>query len=444
MRVPLFALVTAAVLAGAGAASAQTPPESRPERPYLGVYGGGTQESAQVLSVSGSVGTGYDTNARLGANDAGFGVFDQSVGSEGSYYNQFSGGLSYSANLPKLSFGASLSSSARQYPRLDTPITASHGASAGTSVSLGSRTSLTGGVSATYHSMRNFTPFPDLAPLEPGRIDAPSLDFGFGRARYYTYATNAGATHQLSRRSSLTLGYSRQDSSFSSDLENLSSQSGTFRYSRSLTRYLGLRIGYGYTDARYGIAGRRYQTHNIDSGVDYSRDLSLTRRTSFSFSTGATALQQEQDTRFDAIGSATLTREVGRTWKASLAYRRNVGYAESVLEPIFSDGINVGYGGLITRRLSFQSGAGASRGTVGLNRNANNGFDAIIAFAGVSRALTRHLALNVNYSFYRYSFEPGAAVVTGLTPGLNRHSVNVTVSAWAPVFQHGRKKNASR
>ena len=66
------------------------------------------------------------------------------------------------------------------------------------------------------------------------------------------------------------------------------------------------------------------------------------------------------------------------------------------------------------------------------------------AFAGVSQALTRHLALNANYSLYRYNFEPGAALVTGLVPRMNRHSVNVTLSAWAPVFQHGRKTNASR
>jgi hypothetical protein len=226
--------------------------------------------------------------------------------------------------------------------------------------------------------------------------------------------------------------------------DSMSDSTGSFRFTRGLSRNLRLRLGYGYTDAHYGIAQRQYHTHNLDTGVDYGRSLSLSRRTKLTFSTGATAIQQSQETRFDVIGAATLNREIGRTWNASLAYSRSVGYAAYILEPIFSDSISAAYGGLINRRLSFHSGAGTSRGGVGFRGGSANGFNATNAYAGLSQAVNRHFAVNVNYSFYRYNFEPGAALVTGLVPRMNRNSINVTLSAWTPIFQHGRKTNASR
>jgi hypothetical protein len=443
MRTSLFLVALNATLLGAAHASAQTT-DTRPERPYRGVYAGGTSESAQVLSVSGSAGVGYDTNPQQSAAEAGFGTIGAPTTSDGSFYNQFSGSLSYSAGLDRVTFGASGSASGRLYPELDTPVTTSYAASTGASATLGSRTSVRAGLSGTFHSMRNFTPFPDLGLEGIGQLDAPSLDFGYGRARYSTYSADASVNHQLSQRSSLSLGYGRQNTAFSGDFEDLISQTGSIRYSRGLTRYLSLRLGYGYSEARYGAADRQYQTHNLDTGVDYSRSLSITRRTTFAFSTGATALKQQGDTRFDAIGSATLSREIGRSWQASLAYQRSAGYVQSLLEPTFADSVSGAFNGLITRRLSFHSGVGASRGSVGFVRSSTNGFDAVNAFTGVGQALTRHLALNVNYSFYRYNFESGAAIASALIPHLNRHSVSVSLSAWAPLFQHGRKKNASR
>ena len=452
------ALVLIGMLIGAAPAFAQAGAQWRPERPNPGIYASGTEQAAQVLTVNGSVGSGYDTSAQIASTVPGAVYLGNPLASEGSRYNQFGGDLSYSATLDKWSLGGSLSSSARQYPTLDVPMTMGSAASGGASVTLGKNTTIHGNVGTTFSRMRNFSPFASVGEPALGQIDAPNLDFGYGNTTYHTLTFDGGFTQQLSARSSLQATYSRLTNSFQSDFQNIKQQTGAFRYTHSLNRYLNLRLGYGYTDARYGITGRQYKTHNLDVGVDYSRALSLTRRTKLSFSTGATAVQsgtpavqtgttgeqQGSQTRFDVIGSATLTREIGRTWNASLVYQRSVGYAQFILEPIFSDSISASYGGLINRRLSFHSGAGTSRGGVGFSSAAGNGFDAINAFAGLSQALTRHLALDVNYSLYHYNFEPYAALVSGLVPRMNRHSVNVTLSAWAPLVQHGRKKNASR
>src|SRR3954469_19920450 len=106
-----------AVLLSALTASAQSLiPESRPERPYRGVYADGTDQSAHVLSVNGSAGTGYDTSATTAAAEAGVpGLgFGTPSSPRGSMYNQFSGGLSYSARFAKFGAGASVSSTLRQ------------------------------------------------------------------------------------------------------------------------------------------------------------------------------------------------------------------------------------------------------------------------------------------------------------------------------------------
>ncbi len=445
VRRPVSLLAGSVALFGALTASAQTPmPESRPERPYRGVYASGTEESAQVLTVNGSAGPGYDTSPARAAAESNLPGIAVPYSTQGSLYNQFSGGLSYSAQLDRFSLGASLSSTARLYPQLDSTTTTSHALSSGFGVNLGKNTRITGAGAATYSSMRGFTPFVDLGDPALGQVAAPSLDYGTGRTAYYTYDVNTGLTQQLSKRSSLTLNYDRRASQFGNGLEDLTYQTGSFRFTRSLSRYLGLRLGYGITDARYRLNAASYRSDNLDIGVDYNRALSRSRRTRISFSTGASSVRQDDSRRYDVIGSARLTREIGRTWNAELVYQRNVGFLDAVREPALYDGINFGITGLITRRLSFASSAGATRGAIGVTSRPSNGFDAWTGSAGLHTALTRHLALGVNYTFYRYNFEQGAALVTGLLPETNRHSVNVTLSAWAPVFQHGKRRNASR
>jgi hypothetical protein len=444
-RTLISLLAGGAVLCSALTVSAQTP-QSRPERPYRGIFASGTEDAQQVLAITGAVGVGFDSNAHLGAAESGLltPTADPRV-AEGSMFSNYSGGLSYTATLEKLSAGASLSSSARQYPGSDLSTTTSHGASSGLSVAVGKNTRLNGAVNATYQSSRGFTPFATLDEPFLGQVEAPSPDYGTGRDNHYAYGVTTGFTQQLSRRTALTANYDRHISQFDSGTDDLTRQSGAFRLTRGITRNLGLRLGYGYTTARYGFGDRTFENHNLDSGIDYSRDLSLTRRTKLAFSSGATALREgNQEIRYDVIGAARLSREIARTWSADLSYRRNVGFLESVLEPTFYDAITVGVHGLISRRVSFQSGAGVTLGAVGASKVTGNGFDAVTGSAGINAALTRHLALGVNYTFYRYSFEPGAAVVTGLASHMNRHSVGINLNAWAPLFQHGKRPNASR
>ena len=70
----LFGVAIAIVLTGDSAFAQQ----SRPERPYRGLFGGGggavSSDVEQSLTATASVGGGFDTSVLADARDAGFGA----------------------------------------------------------------------------------------------------------------------------------------------------------------------------------------------------------------------------------------------------------------------------------------------------------------------------------------------------------------------------------
>lgn len=465
-------LTPAAVVCGALSASAQ-PQSARPERPYRGVYASGTDQARHLITVEGAAGSGYDTNVLLGEGQTGLVGLTTPGASTGGLYNLFGGQLTYTSALKRLDIGASLTSSLRQYPQLDLDVSTSSAASGGMTLGLGknNRTRLSANAGLTYQTMRGFVPVSsgftswfesasasatEFESASVPQVSAPSQDFGGARASYYTLTTSAGVTQELSARSTLTAAYDRHASQFSGGYNDLTEQTGSVRFLRKLTRDVGVRLGYGYTDATYAL-GRSYQHHNIDSGIDYSRYLSRTRRTRVSFSTGAGVTQQDGATalgvttgedykQVDVTGSASLSREIGRTWIADVTYRRNSGFVEAVRAPLFYDAVGATLKGEINRRLRFESGVSGSIGHVGLRTSGidENGYDTWTGYSSLTVGLRRNLALVANYTYYRYTFEQTAALLTGLASDVNRHSVNVTVRVWAPVLKSGRRTDATR
>jgi hypothetical protein len=79
-------------------------------------------------------------------------------------------------------------------------------------------------------------------------------------------------------------------------------------------------------------SGRPRVLHNVQAGINYGRPLSISRRTSFSFSTGSAIAVRDDLSNPDAApattarltGNASLTHELGRTWTARATYRRGL------------------------------------------------------------------------------------------------------------------------
>jgi hypothetical protein len=421
-------------------------------RPYRGLFASGTSDATHVLSVSGSAGAGYDTNVLSEDAGPGFAVVPAPPGPTSSVYSLASGALQYSLNAEGIGIGASLSSSVRRYSQLSNLVATGVAGSVGASFALTERTTFAASQAIYSQPALMALPFVPVGDVALGQATGVDQDFLAVRSTHRSYVTSGAITQQLSRRATISAGYSRHVSAFEIGGHGFESQSGSVRFSRGLTRDLGLRLGYGYTEARYGEGQRAYRGHTIDSGVDYSRTLSLTRRTRLAFSTGAAALNEEQGTRYNVAGNATLTREIGRTWNAALAYSRNLGFAESLRRPYFYDGVNGTLIGLLSRRLSFYAGAGATLGDfavvpvddVGAAGDGRDGFNSRYASSGLNVAISRHLAIGVNYTFYDYALPPAALILEGSPSQKRRHSVRASLNAWAPIFQRGRRANASR
>jgi hypothetical protein len=425
----------------AGTAFAQQP---RPERPDRGLFGSGAGEAQQELTASGSVGAGYDSRVLADALDAGISA---PTLADSAGYALLSGGLSYSLNKRRVGFNASGTSSNRLYPTLSKSLVSSYGAGVGASWSTSPRTRFSVNQTVAHQPFSLFSLFPDLQQSPLGQAFVADLDFNSLQAGYFTYVTDAAFSKQLSQRSAIRADYSYQWSDFSSQYADLRTQGGGFRFTRALTNGFGLRIGYGYKEGLYGTTNRQtIGRHQIDTGVDYNKTLSFSRRSRLSFSTGGSAVTENSRTYFNAIGTANFNHEMGRTWNFSTAYNRDIGFVETFAAPFVYDSVNVGLTGLFSREWVFRSGAGLVGGDIGLGSSAprNNGFGTVYASAGVSRALSRNLNIGVDYSFYSYSFDQNTLLPAGFTTDLSRHSVRATLNAWAPLYQRGRRPDATR
>jgi hypothetical protein len=437
-----------AVLITSATAAAQIP-TSRPERPYRGLFGPDTSTAAEVLSVSGSVGTGWESDVVVDLPEENGGL--PSGPTREAAFGMLSGGLSYARHQDRFDLGASVFSSGRYYPAVSGHVMTSHAAAVGASLKLTESTLFTASESVTYQPWQVFTYFPMLFTVPLGQTIAPNQDFAAGGSEYFSSGTSASITQRLSRRAVLEAGYTYQrgnistyTGSFDGDFET---QYAWARFSRSISRNLGLRLGYNYAEFQFSPDGNRYRGDTIDAGVDYSRDLSITRRTRVSFSTGASGIREGTYTRYGATGTAGISREIGRSWLAAAGYSRNIVFVEWLRAPYFYDGINVSLNGLISRRVSVHSGAGWTFGTLGLERDTNrtDQLNTGYAAAGVTYAISRHFAASADYVYYVYSYDPLSPYSQyGLISDLSRHGVRVALNAWAPLFERGRRPNATR
>jgi hypothetical protein len=340
---------------------------------------------------------------------------------------------------------------ARDYSKFAT--VASHQASAGVTVRLSRRTVLSGFGSAAYQPWGTIIYSPALSDPAFGQVVAPTRQVPVLNGSYKTYASGASISQQLFRRSTVTASYTYDVANFSGLAGDYRHQEGSLRYSQGLTRNLGFHAGYSYGEARFGDEPAAYRGRGYDLGLDYNRSLSLTRRTQFGFTTGVAAVDSNvalpvgfEGTQYSATGAAWLNREIGRTWDAVVSYNRNVAFFESMRAPYFYDGLSVGLSGLISRRVGVRAMAGATYGDVGVTTGTHesNKFVTGIADTSLTIALSRYAAISAQYAFYVYSLDDANAFWTPYASGMTRHVALVSLRAWVPIVEHGRRGNATR
>jgi opacity protein-like surface antigen len=429
MRIPLLLSLVLAVAVGVDDASAQGP---RPGRPYRGLFGGGVGDFTQLLTVNGSVGTGWDNNLLADALGRETGVVNDLNSSHRGGLGTASASLNYSLNKERVSARASAGNTTRYYPSLGSDFVNRQYLFSGGSWNIGK--GLAVGASASYQ------PY-SLGALYPGLIDPRTgdeivdEDFASSSQHYAAYSGVMSFEHRLSRRTTFSIDgtYHIRDSSFQGLRTVRSAGAGI---SRSLTRDLSLRLGYRYYDAEYDGYGGRAANHVIDVGIDYAHALSISRRTQISFSTGTSADRSAvtNQMRYRAIGSADLTHEIGRTWFASLGYSRGVRFIDSWPEPVFYDGATAQLSGLVTRRLQVFASLRAAFGKQEVFADSSR-FHTYYGNTGLSYALSRFINAGVTYAYYQHRFPNSFVLAPGYPSHVSRETVRVYISAWAPLFR---------
>lgn len=446
MRIPTkrtwaVSLVAVALgFTGVRAAAAQQINEMN-DRPERALFGSGLANVAQSLSFDGNLAGGLEQVLVTSSTET-----PRELGMSGVASG--AAGLSYALDVSHVAFNAHAGSFARYARAYDRP-SIGHDASASvaTEFALSSRVRGSVEASAGYQPASVLNLFPDMFQDQSAPDILVGYQFDGPLEHYVSTAAAAGLTYGLSSRSNLSVAYQYSESNGLSAEGSQSYQSLSAGFSHTIARGLALRLGYGRRLGRYGADENAdtFKNHDIDAGVDFNRSLSVSRRTTLTFSTGTTFVTDGVNERYDFVGSASLGHQVGRDWSTAVSYNRNVEFVEVVTQPVFSDSFVASVEGLIGRRLSMHFAAGASFGNVGVSTDAGNGYNAYQAAASMQTALSRYMGVTFGYVYYDYSFDGRDFLPDTIRQRDRRHTAHVSVDLFLPLFQRGtRSTNAAR
>jgi hypothetical protein len=244
----------------------------------------------------------------------------------------------------------------------------------------------------------------------------------------------------------LSVGYALRRTDYeSAEMRDLEDQGAHLRFTRRLTRTLGLRLGYAYREGT--LSGLflvqplpeqvgTVRSHDIDVGVDFNRALGRTRRTTVGFATGTTVISTPVQNQYRLLATAHLSRMLGRSGLVRADYQRGLQLVEGLNVPLFTDSVTVTAAAMAGARWELSASAGYTTGEIGSRAiSGTGGFDTYTGTARALFGLTRHLALTAEYFYYHYLFPPGATLVPGFARGLDRQGVRAGLAIWAPLIR---------
>ncbi len=409
------------------------PPSDRSER---ALFGGGYGATGHSLILGGQAGAGASTGSRRG---------EDGTDSGSSQSATWDGTLAYSLGRGGLELGADARSSARYFLSARGATATANSGRLNVSFSPGQRTQVfaRGGIVREPLSALAFLPgFEDdqVVPIDP-------LDYSIGEAPLVLVRkdVSVGINQNLSRRTTVSFSYyaSEADGGGESDA-GIDRWTGGFLGSlrHAVGRDLGVRIGYGLDTAEYqpsdAAPAVKVRRHRIDLGVDYGRSLSISRRTTLSFSTGSMVLADEGHHRYEIVGSAVLRHQMGRTWQSSLEYTRDAGFLDVLTKPAFVQSLTSTVSGRVGGRLRVFGDAGASEGQVG-GVISSSDYALYRVGGGLSVDFARLFGVGVRYSYFRYRLSGEDDLVGGLSSSFSRQTIRIGLEMSAPLFVRSRR-----
>jgi hypothetical protein len=454
------AVVAAAVLAPTSATAQPRTADPAPagdRRPYRGIFNVPPDPTkSHALTLGASLFGAYDDNVLAGVTEGR--VRDWRHQRSGTYGGAH-GGLTYafSRSGERLSFGAQSGAHVRYYDYGGDPHTAAYyNGGLNMTARLTRSTTLQASQGAAFRPGYSFLlgtisvdPIAGDELLAQPEIPLdPDLEVFHLEALHLTSMVTL--TQRLSRHVSLLGGYHyrqvdfRGESPSDSRFSDYGTHAGLARiaYSRGLTQYATLKLGYGIrvTDRR-DRSGRPRTQHDVQAGIDYGRPLSFSRRTSLSFSTGSTIAVREDlsspesdpTVRARLTGAASLVHELGRTWTARTSYQRGLVFREGFDDYFFRDALATGIDGLVTRRLAVS--AGATWSFARQDRPGSNRQTVFSASAQATYGLGPYLGLFARYLYYEYDIGDDIPLDSRIPRALERHAVRVGLSTSIPLIR---------
>jgi hypothetical protein len=421
-----------------------TPVRVLTQRPYRGLFGGGSGQMTQSLTLGLSMGGGFDSSVYVD-NRADPNAVVPSTRRHSSFL-QGSASLDYMLNRETVSFGAGGGVAGAYYPALHRPVTPRYFADARATWRASTKSTLSGSYWMSFLPVTHLLPLPVGTDPSFGPDDPFDNTTGAQAESYSTTTASANFSYEISERVNTSLNYSHWRTNSPDRDHDVSTHSGAGRITYSLTQTLGVFAGYHVDSGVYHSNAPngdpvRYNSQGADFGIDFSKALSLTRKTTVSFGAGMTGVTDGEETEYAATGHASIRHEIGRTWYAGASYSRNVSFSQAFTEPVFADWLNAYLYGLISRRLRFHSEVGTSFGAVGLSytRTGDDNYRALYAAAGLGYAISRHLNAGTRYWYTRHQFDRGLDVPADLRSRTGRHGVSGYLSAWIPIFSRSRR-----
>lgn len=414
-RSVLVAAVLGAVAAGGAVLQAEEPPS----RLFRGLFG---PDPSAVLTSHPVLELRVSTFGARGRTP-GEGL-DETTLQAGGFYSGLSSGLSFRRKTRDAIFVASAGNTLRVYPSTGTTTTEHSGY--GSMELQASRYTTVRAAGGVF-----YTPFHQVVGV-PGDVDpgaAAGSDASLGTSTSTTFTGSTSISRQLGRRGLLTADYDGRVTRFSDGEGDTTSHRASAAYSHEFTKGFAFRLGDGVRVLQAG-SGERIVTQDIALGIDVNRTLASTRRTTFSFTSGASIMTTDTGNRLVPAGSATLTHLLGKAWQTALRFDRGLQVADLIPKPFVANTSNVLLDGFLGRRASLRLRGAYSFGDFDLD-GSSSPYDSYIAEARVAVALGRHVQVYTQHMYYRYRFPDGLALPPDVPLRRQQYSVRFGLDVWA-------------
>jgi hypothetical protein len=408
---------------------------ARPERPYRGIFGRPVGDSDHRLTLEATFGAGWNWRGVGEDNPAQSG---SGTGSGAGKTSAASTSLVYSLSRKRIGFNASNAFYTDYYPDYsDHKMQTRDIATSAFYFVPAESTRVT-----VTQGFKNLPEFSQSDLFDPDLLEVVPLnqDFGLTVDRFKRFGTSVEVTHKLAKRSTVDLSVGYAHGTITSG-KKWTTRQFEGDVTHRITKGVDVYVGYAYGEQIYTdlvVSNVRDKHPTMRFGVDFNRALSISRRTTLSFSTGVAQVHDraQNTTTYHLIGAAGLKREFGRTWDAGLFYSRNVRYIEAFALPLLNDSVGVAVHGSFSRRVQFQSSIGASSGQLGAS--GGNSFDTRYGSVQLSVGMTRHLGFGTDYSYARLP-SVGNTLRPDPLAQMNGQSIRAHLQLWVPLLSQTKR-----